>query len=74
MNGAGICLVPIPAQRSAIPVVSPETTHVRYAAATGNILHNVADAIIEIRQSSSAINETKVYHVTAIGIRFSDTR
>jgi hypothetical protein len=31
-----------------------------------------ADAIIEIRQRSSMIIETRVYHVTATGIRFTN--
>ncbi len=31
-----------------------------------------ADAIIEIRESRSTLNETKVYHVTAIAIRYVD--
>jgi Putative heavy-metal-binding len=33
-----------------------------------------ADAIIEIRESTSAVGETKIYHVTAIGIRYTDTK
>jgi uncharacterized protein YbjQ (UPF0145 family) len=31
-----------------------------------------ADAIIEIEERRSRIAETRVYHVNAIGIRFSD--
>jgi uncharacterized protein YbjQ (UPF0145 family) len=31
-----------------------------------------ADAIIEIRESSSKTGETKIYHVTATGIRYTD--
>jgi hypothetical protein len=33
-----------------------------------------ADAIIEIRESSSMVVETKIYHVTATGIRFTDSQ
>lgn len=32
-----------------------------------------ADAVIEIRESHSTVGETKVYHVTATGIRFNAT-
>ncbi len=31
-----------------------------------------ADGIIEVKERSSSVLETKVYHVTAIGIRFKD--
>lgn len=31
-----------------------------------------ADAIIEMRESSSRVGETKIYHVTATGIRYTD--
>ena len=31
-----------------------------------------ADAVIEIRETRSMVGETKVYHVTATGIRFTD--
>jgi hypothetical protein len=33
-----------------------------------------ADAIIEIRENRSMVGETKVYHVTATGIRYTDTK
>ena len=32
-----------------------------------------ADAIIEIRESSSMVGETKIYHVTATGIRYTNS-
>jgi hypothetical protein len=32
-----------------------------------------ADAVIEIEERKSMIGETKVYHVTATGIRFTDS-
>jgi hypothetical protein len=32
-----------------------------------------ADAVIEIRESNSMVGETKIYHVTATGIRYTDT-
>jgi len=32
-----------------------------------------ADAIIEIRERTSMVGETKVYHVTATGIRYTDS-
>jgi hypothetical protein len=32
-----------------------------------------ADAIIEIQERFSTVAETKVYHVTAMGIRFTET-
>jgi hypothetical protein len=32
-----------------------------------------ADAIIEIRESSSMVRETKIYHVTATGVRYTDS-
>ncbi len=31
-----------------------------------------ANAIIEIKERTSKLNETKIYHVTAIGIRYTD--
>ncbi len=31
-----------------------------------------ADAIIEIQERSSMMGETKIYHVTAIGIKYTD--
>lgn len=31
-----------------------------------------ADAIIEIRENSSMVGETKIYHVTATGIRYTN--
>lgn len=31
-----------------------------------------ADAVIEIRESNSMVGETKIYHVTATGIRYTD--
>ena len=31
-----------------------------------------ADAIIEIRENSSRVGETRIYHVTATGIRYTD--
>jgi hypothetical protein len=33
-----------------------------------------ADAIIEIRESRSGVGETKIYHVTATGIRYIDSK
>lgn len=33
-----------------------------------------ADAIIEIRESRSMVGETKIYHVTATGIRYIDSK
>ena len=33
-----------------------------------------ADAIIDIRESSSMVGETKIYHVTATGIRYTDAK
>jgi len=33
-----------------------------------------ADAIIEIRENRSMVGETRVYHVTATGIRYTDTK
>lgn len=33
-----------------------------------------ADAVIEIRETRSTVGETRVYHVTATGIRFKDTQ
>jgi len=33
-----------------------------------------ADAIIDIRESKSSIGETRIYHVTATGIRYRDSR
>ena len=32
-----------------------------------------ADAVIEIQESSSMVGESTVYHVTATGIRYTDT-
>lgn len=32
-----------------------------------------ADAIIDIRESRSSLNETLIYHVTATGIRYKDS-
>ena len=32
-----------------------------------------ADAVIEVRESFSMVGETKVYHVAAPGIRYTDT-
>jgi hypothetical protein len=31
-----------------------------------------ADAIVEIRESTSMVGETRIYHVTATGIRFTE--
>jgi hypothetical protein len=33
-----------------------------------------ADAIIDIRETSSMVGETKIYHVTATGIRYTDSK
>ena len=33
-----------------------------------------ADAIIEIQEKRSMLNETRIYHVTATGIRYTDTK
>jgi hypothetical protein len=33
-----------------------------------------SDAIIDIRESRSSLNETRIYHVTATGIRYKDSR
>ena len=33
-----------------------------------------ADAIVEIRESKSMVGETQVYHVTATGIRYTDSK
>lgn len=33
-----------------------------------------ADAIIEIRETRSSVGETRIYHVTATGIRYRDGR
>lgn len=33
-----------------------------------------ADAIIEIREKSSIVGETNIYHVTATGIRYTDVQ
>lgn len=33
-----------------------------------------ADALIEIRETTSTHAETRIYHVTATGIRYKDTR
>ena len=33
-----------------------------------------ADAVIDIRESRSSLNETLIYHVTATGIRYLDSR
>ena len=31
-----------------------------------------ADAIVDIREHSSMVGETRIYHVTAIGIRYTE--
>lgn len=33
-----------------------------------------SDAIIEIHEKSSSLNETRIYHVTATGIRYTDSK
>ena len=33
-----------------------------------------ADAIIEIRETTSMVGETKIYHVIAIGVRYTDSQ
>lgn len=33
-----------------------------------------ADAVVELRESRWSVNETQVYHVTATGIRYTDSQ